>query len=95
VDGTVTIADDETPPAQAAQVVVHCPKGRERIRERVAVEHRLASPGTADKAGGARYRGVRKNLFRCQAGGKQCITWKSSTAASLQPSRFQEGRVII
>jgi IS5 family transposase len=37
-------------------------KGRERIRERVAVEHRLAHLGRR-QGRRARYRGVRKNLF--------------------------------
>ena len=37
-------------------------KGRERIRERVAVEHRLAHLGRR-QGRRARYRGTRKNLF--------------------------------
>jgi hypothetical protein len=38
------------------------PKGRDRIRERVAVEHRLAHLGRR-QGRRARYRGARKNLF--------------------------------
>jgi hypothetical protein len=38
------------------------PKGRDRIRERVAVEHRLAHLGRR-QGRRARYRGTRKNLF--------------------------------
>jgi hypothetical protein len=37
-------------------------KGRDRIRERVAVEHRLAHLGRR-QGRRARYRGTRKNLF--------------------------------
>jgi hypothetical protein len=37
-------------------------RGRERVRERVAVEHRLAHIGRR-QGKRARYRGVRKNLF--------------------------------
>ena len=38
------------------------PRGRERLRERVAIEHRLAHLGHR-QGRRARYRGTRKNLF--------------------------------
>lgn len=42
--------------------LVATPKGRERLRERVAIEHRLAHLGRK-QGRRARYMGVRKNLF--------------------------------
>ena len=42
--------------------LIATPKGRGRLRERVAVEHRLAHVGRK-QGRRARYFGVRKNLF--------------------------------
>jgi hypothetical protein len=58
---TVTIADDELLQHRLRKLM-STPKGRERIRERVAVEHRLAHLGRR-QGRRARYRGTRKNLF--------------------------------
>lgn len=58
---TVTIAHDE-PLQHRLRKLVATPKGRERLRERVAVEHRLAHIGRK-QGRRARYLGVRKNLF--------------------------------
>lgn len=58
---TVTIADDERL-QQRLRKLMATPKGRERLRERVAVEHSLAHLGRR-QGRRARYRGVRKNLF--------------------------------
>jgi IS5 family transposase len=58
---TVTIADDELLQHRLRKLMSTA-KGRERIRERVAVEHRLAHLGRR-QGRRARYRGVRKNLF--------------------------------
>jgi len=58
---TVSIADDEQLQARLRKLV-STPAGRHRLRERVAVEHRLAHLG--HKQGRrARYRGTRNNLF--------------------------------
>lgn len=57
----VRIADDE-PLQHRLRKLIATPTGRERLRERTAVEHRLAH--VARKQGRrARYRGVRNNLF--------------------------------
>ena len=57
----VRIAADE-PLQQKLRTEISSPAGRERLRERVVVEHRLAH--LAQKQGPrARYRGTRKNLF--------------------------------
>jgi len=58
---TVTIADDELLQHRLRKLMSSA-KGRERIRERVAVEHRLAHLGRR-QGRRARYRGTRKNLF--------------------------------
>jgi hypothetical protein len=42
--------------------LISTPSGRERLRQRVAVEHRLAHLGRR-QGRHARYRGTRKNLF--------------------------------
>jgi Transposase DDE domain/Transposase domain (DUF772) len=61
VGRTVTIADDE-PLQHRLRKLVASSKGRERLRERVKVEHALAH--LSRKQGRrARYRGVRKNVF--------------------------------
>ena len=61
VGRTVHIADDE-PLQHRLRKLIATPRGRERLRERTAVEHRLAH--VARKQGRrARYRGVRNNLF--------------------------------
>src|SRR3984957_4672067 len=58
---TVSIADDE-PLQHRLRKLIATPKGRERLRERVAVEHRLAHvPLTQGRR--ARSPGVRKKLF--------------------------------
>jgi len=58
---TVNIAADEQLQHRLRKLIA-TPRGRERLRERVAVEHRLAH--IARKQGPkARYRGVRSNLF--------------------------------
>ncbi len=58
---TVSIAQDERLQHRLRKLVA-TPKGRGRLRERVAVEHRLAHLGRK-QGRRARYRGVRKNLF--------------------------------
>jgi len=58
---SVTIAEDEQLQHRLRKLAAS-PKGRERLRERVAVEHRLAHVGRK-QGRRARYRGVRKNLF--------------------------------
>jgi hypothetical protein len=58
---TVTIADDE-PLQQQLRRQVKSPEGRERLRQRVVVEHHLAHIGRR-QGPRARYLGVRKNLF--------------------------------
>ena len=58
---TVSIADDERL-QQRLRKLMATSRGRERVRERVAVEHRLAHIGRR-QGNRARYRGVRKNLF--------------------------------
>lgn len=58
---TVSIADDERL-QQRLRNLMATSRGRERVRERVAVEHRLAHIGRR-QGKRARYRGVRKNLF--------------------------------
>jgi hypothetical protein len=61
VGRTVNIADDE-PRQQRLRKLTATPKGRAKLRHRVAVEHRLAH--LARKQGPkARYRGSRKNVF--------------------------------
>jgi hypothetical protein len=58
---TVSIAEDE-PLQHRLRKRIKTPSGRERLRERVGVEHRLAH--LARRQGPrARYRGVRKNTF--------------------------------
>jgi hypothetical protein len=58
---TINIAADERLQHRLRKLVAS-PKGRQLLRERVAVEHRLAHIG--QKQGRrARYRGLRKNLF--------------------------------
>lgn len=65
---TVSIAEDEQLQHRLRKLT-GVPRGRERLRERTAIEHRLAH--IARKQGRrARYRGLRKNLFdlrRCAA----------------------------
>lgn len=58
---TVSIAEDEQLQHRLRKLTA-APKGRERLRERVAVEHRLAHLGRK-QGRRARYLGVRKNLF--------------------------------
>jgi hypothetical protein len=58
---TVTIADDELLQHRLRKLMSTA-IGRERIRERVAIEHSLAHLGRR-QGRRARYRGVRKNLF--------------------------------
>jgi len=58
---TVSIAEDEQL-QQRLRKLVASPRGRERLRERVAVEHHLAHVGRK-QGRRARYRGVRNNLF--------------------------------
>jgi hypothetical protein len=58
---TVTIADDELLQHKLRKLM-STPIGRERLRERVAIEHRLAHLGRR-QGRHARYRGTRKNLF--------------------------------
>jgi hypothetical protein len=58
---TVSIAEDEQLQHRLRKLIA-TPKGRERLRERVAVEHRLAHLGRK-QGRRARYLGVRKNLF--------------------------------
>jgi hypothetical protein len=58
---TVTIAEDEQLQHRLRKLVATS-NGRARLRERVAVEHRLAHVGRK-QGRRARYRGVRKNLF--------------------------------
>jgi Transposase DDE domain len=58
---TVSIAEDEALQHRLRKLV-KTPSGRERLRKRVGVEHRLAH--LARRQGPrARYRGVRKNIF--------------------------------
>lgn len=58
---TVSIAEDEQLQHRLRKLT-SSPKGRERLRERVAVEHRLAHVGRK-QGRRARYLGARKNLF--------------------------------
>jgi hypothetical protein len=58
---TVSIAEDEQLQARLRKLIA-TPAGRHRIRERVAVEHRLAHLGRK-QGRRARYRGTRSNLF--------------------------------
>lgn len=58
---TVTIADDELLQHKLRKLM-STPSGRKRLRERVAIEHRLAHLGRR-QGRHARYRGTRKNLF--------------------------------
>jgi len=58
---TVSIADDERLQHRLRKLV-STPSGREQLRERVAVEHRLAHLGRR-QGPRARYKGTRKNLF--------------------------------
>jgi len=58
---TVSIAEDEQLQHRLRKLTA-APKGRQRLRERVAVEHRLAHLGRK-QGRRARYLGVRKNLF--------------------------------
>jgi hypothetical protein len=58
---TVTIADDELLQHKLRKLM-STPSGRERLRERVAIEHRLAHLGRR-QGRHARYRGTRKNHF--------------------------------
>lgn len=58
---TISIAEDEQL-QQRLRKLIATSKGRARLRERVAVEHRLAHVGRK-QGRRARYRGVRKNLF--------------------------------
>lgn len=61
VGRSVSVANDE-PLQHRLRKLIATPSGRERLRERTGVEHRLAH--IARKQGRrARYRGVRKNLF--------------------------------
>jgi hypothetical protein len=58
---TISIADDERL-QQRLRKLVATRRGRERLRERVAVEHSLAHLGSR-QGRRARYRGTRKNLY--------------------------------
>ncbi|MFH2015075.1 MAG: IS1182 family transposase [Pseudomonadota bacterium] len=58
---SVTIADNERLQHRLRKLVA-TPRGRERLRERVPVEHSLAHVGRR-QGRRARYRGTRKNLF--------------------------------
>lgn len=58
---TINIADDEQLQHRLRKLVA-TPKGRQMLRERVAVEHRLAHVGRK-QGRRARYHGLRKNLF--------------------------------
>ena len=58
---SVTIADNERLQHQLRKLVA-TPRGRERLRERIPVEHSLAHIGRR-QGRRARYRGTRKNLF--------------------------------
>jgi hypothetical protein len=58
---TVSIAEDEQL-QQRLRKLIAAPTGRDRLRERIAVEHRLAHLGRK-QGRRARYLGVRKNLF--------------------------------
>jgi hypothetical protein len=58
---TVSIAEDERL-QQRLRKIIASTRGRERLRERVPVEHGLAHVGRK-QGRRARYRGVRKNLF--------------------------------
>ena len=58
---TVTIAEDEMLQHRLRKRS-RSPKGRERLRKRTAIEHRLAHIGRR-QGRRARYRGVRRNLF--------------------------------
>ncbi len=58
---TISIAEDEQLQHRLRKLIA-APMGRHRLRERVAVEHRLAHLGRK-QGRRARYLGVRKNLF--------------------------------
>ena len=58
---TVTIADNERLQHRLRKLIA-TPRGRERLRERIPVEHSLAHIGRR-QGRRARYRGTRKNLF--------------------------------
>jgi hypothetical protein len=58
---TITIADDERL-QQRLRKLTATPRGRERLRQRVVVEHSLAHIGRR-QGKRARYRGTRNNLF--------------------------------
>jgi len=65
---SVTIADDALL-QQRLRKLMSTPRGRERLRERIPVEHSLAHLGRR-QGRRARYRGTRKNIFdvrRCAA----------------------------
>lgn len=58
---SVTIADNERIQHRLRKLVA-TPRGRQRLRERIPVEHSLAHVGRR-QGRRARYRGTRKNLF--------------------------------
>jgi hypothetical protein len=58
---SVTIADNERLQHRLRKLIA-TPRGRQRLRERIPVEHRLAHIGRR-QGRRARYRGTRKNLF--------------------------------
>jgi len=58
---TVSIADNE-PLQKRLRKLAATPAGRERLRQRVPVEHALAHAGRR-QGRRARYRGCRKNLY--------------------------------
>jgi len=58
---TISISDDEQLQHRLRKLVA-TRRGRQRLRERVAIEHRLAHVGRK-QGRRARYRGLRKNLF--------------------------------
>src|SRR6202034_607223 len=78
---TASIAHDERLQHRRRKLIA-TPKCRERLRERVAVEHRLAHLGRK-QCRRARYLGVRKNLFDVRHAASSSIS-KPSIASSTE-----------
>jgi hypothetical protein len=85
---TIRIAHDERLQHRLRKLVA-TPKGRERLRERVAVEHRLAHLGRK-QGRRARYVGVRKNLFDVR---RAASVVNLETSIALSPERRESHRI--
>jgi len=85
---SVSIADNERLQHRLRKLVA-TRRGRERLRQRIPVEHSLAHLGRR-QGRRARYRGTRKNLFDLRRTAP-CRTWKRSTVGSPQPTVRRAG----